>query len=480
MKKLTCFFLPVCIIILTLPCRANNIQVGTPTLPVINSTAQYAMVQFDLSWDNSFRDDINWDAAWIFIKYRTSTDDWQHALLNTVPGSHTIPADYTCSVGETGGNGMGLFIYRDANGSGNTGLSGVQVRWEYGSNGVVTGTPVTVQVFAIEMVFVPQATFAVDESPDPNHFYRTTINTGDATVVPTGTGGFLGSPEGGHPYALTSPASADWPNGYRAFYCMKYEISQGQYAAFLNTLTNTQDAIRFMGQNGNFRHTIGGTPGNRAAGVPDRACNYFSWMDGAAYADWAGLRPMTELEFEKACRGPFPPVAEEYAWGNNFIAASAYTLNNDGTPDAVVTNAVADPAGNVSYFTTDGTINGPLRCGIFAGAGTTRPEAGASYYGIMEMSGNLSEGTVTIDNIAGRGYSGTHGDGILSSNGHATNSDWPGYSGGEVTGADGSGSRGGSWDVPDIIASVSARDFAHDPYSHRDRIFGFRCVRSAP
>ncbi len=62
------------------------------------------------------------------------------------------------------------------------------------------------------------------------------------------------------------------------------------------------------------------------AEVPDRACNRVLWHDGATYADWAGLRPMTELECEKACRGPVYPVTGEYAWGNTtFSRAESYS-----------------------------------------------------------------------------------------------------------------------------------------------------------
>ena len=39
------------------------------------------------------------------------------------------------------------------------------------------------------------------------------------------------------------------------------------------------------------------------AGAPSRPANWISWDDGLAFADWAGLRPMTELEFTKAARG---------------------------------------------------------------------------------------------------------------------------------------------------------------------------------
>ena len=481
MKKLIYGFVIFSAVALTRPCLANNIQVGTPTITGVNTTSDYALVQFDLSWNNSFRDDINWDAAWVFVKYKVTGGDWQHAYLNTTAGNHTLPAGYTCTVGETGGNGMGVFVFRNANGSGNTSLSSVQLRWEYGANGVADDAVFIAKVFAVEMVYVPTGDFAAGSGgSETSCFTLTTINTGDATTAPTGTGGFSGSAKGGYPTGQTAPANTSWPNGYSAFYCMKYEISQGQYADFLNTLTTTQDGLRFPGDNGNFRHTIGGSAGSRSAGVPDRACNYLSWMDGAAYADWSGLRPMTELEFEKTCRGTLAPVANEYAWGNTNIAGSAYTLSNDGMPNATVTNAASEPTGNASYSTTDGSINGPLRCGIFAAGSTSRSEAGAGYYGIMEMSGNLWERPVTIANTEGRTFTGTQGNGALSTNGNATNTDWPGYSGGEVSDAVGAGFRGGDWVNDASLERVSDRNIAGFTNSTRNINYGFRCVRSAP
>ncbi len=62
------------------------------------------------------------------------------------------------------------------------------------------------------------------------------------------------------------------------------------------------------------------------------ACDYLSWMDLCAYADWAGLRPMTELELEKACRGGgVSATAGDYPWGSTAAYTStAYTLSNAG------------------------------------------------------------------------------------------------------------------------------------------------------
>jgi formylglycine-generating enzyme required for sulfatase activity len=490
-KGSTGFLVAFLVVVLAAPGFANHIVVGTPTLTGLNLTDDYVLVQFDLSWDNSFRDDVNWDAAWVFVKYKQTGGDWHHAFLNTTAGNHTIPAGYTCSVGETDGNGMGVFIYRSANGSGNTNLASVQLRWEYGANGVADGATVTVKVFAIEMVYVPQGAFYVGDADndqincfhdgdDAGPYY---ISSESAITVGTGDGQlYYDQDYAAYAGDRSGPIPAAFPKGYAAFYCMKYEISQEQYADFLNTLTTTQDGTRFPNY-GSFRYTIGGSSGSRSAGVEDRACNWLSWMDGAAYADWAGLRPMTELEFEKVCRGTQTVVDDEYAWGANTIVADA-SLTISGSEDGTetITTDVFNGAccyGNNTHSGGDGG-QGPLRCGIFATNSSTRAEAGASYYGIMELSGNLWERPVTVGNTTGRGFTGTHGDGALSTNGNATNSDWPGYSGGEVTGATGTGFRGGSWFTDAFVARVSDRAMAGGGDTARTSYYGFRGVRSVP
>jgi len=215
---------------------------------------------------------------------------------------------------------------------------------------------------------------------------------------------------------------------------------------------------------------------------PYVACNFLSWMDGAAYSDWAGLRPMTELEFEKACRGTVTPVANEYAWGTATVASSAYTLENPGATNEGIASNYSTSTGNASYVITDGSIDGPLRVGIFAANAVNqgRITAGASYYGIMELSGNLWERAVTVGNATGRAFTGLHGNGALSTNGHANETDWPGLTGGEVTGATGCGFRGGVWLSNASLMRVSARLNAANAITVRSGIFGFRAVRVAP
>jgi formylglycine-generating enzyme required for sulfatase activity len=199
-----------------------------------------------------------------------------------------------------------------------------------------------------------------------------------------------------------------------------------------------------------------------------------------AYADWAGLRPMTELEFEKACRGPLNYVAGEYAWGNENIVSKPYTLKNEGqTDEAVATNYAAAPKGNAAYRRSQHLIRGPLRGGIFSTAISTRTEAGATYYGIMEMSGNLWEKPVTLANPAGRRFKGTHGDGALTKDGFADISNWPGYAGSKNSGVAGAGSRGGSWYTNATHLRISGRQKGGFAGAYRINTTGFRCVRSA-
>jgi formylglycine-generating enzyme required for sulfatase activity len=203
-------------------------------------------------------------------------------------------------------------------------------------------------------------------------------------------------------------------------------------------------------------------------------------MDGCAYVDWAGLRPMTELEYEKACRGDQAAVPNEYPWGTSTIHASSYAALNNPGENNELPNAPSTTAGNASYNTTDGAIDGPLRVGLFATASSSRMTSGGSYYGIMELSGNLWDRVVTIGNATGRDFTGLNGNGQLSPNGHANQTLWPGISGSEVTGATGSGFRGGDWDSPGNLSRVSARNNAANLNAIRFNIYGFRGVRVFP
>jgi formylglycine-generating enzyme required for sulfatase activity len=274
---------------------------------------------------------------------------------------------------------------------------------------------------------------------------------------------------------------------------MKYEISQQQYVDFLNTLTATQKSARYSGSSSN-RNGISSSGGVYSTTLPNVARNFMTWPDGAAYSDWSCLRPMTELEFEKACRGSASPVASEYAWGTAAITANKYLLTNAGMPDENITAATfstTDGNGITGENTSSsspfqGNLNGPLRVGIFAGnpLNASRVTSGASYYGILELSGNLYELCVSLGMSSGstslgigRNFTGLHGNGSLASAGTADVANWPANT---VSAGSGIIFRGGHWNNYATFLRVSDRAQAYGSNPGAFRHAGYRAVRSLP
>ncbi len=471
-----------------LPLFANNITISNTSLTNGSAADGYCFVTFDLSWENSWRlssAPSNWDAAWVFVKYRVGSGEWLPANLHNT--GHTAGTGTTAdiTVGLVDDNaafdastnpGIGVFVYRSSDGTGTFASTGLKLRWDYRADGVADGANVEVKVFTIEMVRVLEGAFNAGGGAGYGGFTSTTISTADATTAPTGIGA-LGGEAGGYPTGQTAPDNASWPNGYNAFYCMKYEGSQQQYVDFLNTLTQTQaDERKYTGSDSRYAIT-GSTVGGYATTLPNVACNNLSSADADAYADWSGLRPMTELEFEKACRGPLLPVPGEYAWGTTDVASSAYTLGDADTANEGIATNYSTTAGNASHYATGNTIDGPLRVGIFAanGSNSGRVSSGASYWGIMELSGSLWERPVMIINAAGRAFTGRHGDGLLASNGNADVATWP-----STNNVD-EGWRGSAWNDPfsTYFMVVSDRYYADEntAFIYRYNSSGFRAVR---
>jgi formylglycine-generating enzyme required for sulfatase activity len=178
---------------------------------------------------------------------------------------------------------------------------------------------------------------------------------------------------------------------------------------------------------------------------------------------------MTELEYEKASRGTASAVADEYAWGSTTITQVTGITNGGAS------NETASNSGNgLCVYGNHASVQGPMRSGFAATATTTRSQAGASYYGVMELSGNLWERPVTIGNATGRAFTGTAGDGALDANGDANVSNWP------ATDAVGSGFRGGYWVSGATYARVSDRGLAVYTSAGRGIYFGARCARTSP
>jgi formylglycine-generating enzyme required for sulfatase activity len=504
LQAISALLLLVCLLLPLNASLANEILITNLTVHPHNGGN--GEVEFDITWSNSWRstapiEPYNWDAAWVFCKIRRNGGDWAHLKLSTT--GHTIPstpqaittaiglADPTIAHNASTNPAVGIFMYRTNDGFGTFTANDVRLRWSYADNGASSGDVIEIRVLAMEMVYIPEGAFYAGDnatstaafkegSSDSDPWYISSENAISVTNVTSNGYYYVGAGWSGE--ATTGAAftiDASFPKGYRTFYMMKGEISQGQYVAFFNTLTSTQKSTRDITSNVNggksrdtiwFRNNISWTSGDATlnggthSGV---AVNYVSWADLTALLDWSGLRPMSELEFEKAARGSIAPVSGEYAWGSTSITG-ATAITNEG-----LTSERGQTGSNIAYANVAG-VQGPLRVGSFAKGVNTRVASGAGFYGVMELSGNIWERAITVGHSSGRAFQGRyHGDGMLDTSGNPNVTNWPG------TNAVGVGFRGGSWDFTDY-APISARNIAAGIYPARYNSYGGRGVRSAP
>lgn len=541
MKKIF-FILPLLFLSIATPASANNLRIENFNVSQINTDANQIVYQCDISWDNSWNNSTNHDAIWVFVKFSVDGGkQWFHASMSTT-GMNPIgfKADGAFDV-YVPNDEKGFFIKRSDFGQGTSLAKNVEFVWDYQQDGLsdaeASAASTVNKIFGIEMVYIPEGAFYagdgqsssdyrfVQGSADNDPWY---INSEKAiTTTQAASNGFYYQSAG-----LTGEnASGDvflipdsFPKGYQAFYMMKYELTELQWVDFFNTLSASAKINRDItstfegGKKSDLivdRNTISWDhiQMNSIATTqrPYRPVTYISWPDLTAYADWAALRPATELEFEKSARGSdIVPNKDEYAWGkttyNQAEASEIYPDADEDGQEQLFDGAANINRNNLGWASGDGRIGGsavgqrgPLRVGIFAESSTNRTTSGAGYYGNMELSGNLAEMIVTVGRSEGRRFLGSHGDGQLSTNpgyeGFATNLDWPGINPTNdeygVTGTIGSGFRGGDFASSNLrLFQISTRTLAtKDPdsggYEQRNDpglgvYQGGRLVRTAP
>ena len=312
---------------------------------------------FDVSWDNSWSASTYRDASWIFIKYKNSSGQWQH--LNITSATATGFTLYTP-------DSKGVMISRATSGQG-TVTGSISIIF----NGNILGPLPDFKVFGIEMVYINQGAFYLGDGTSQGRFHQGNDNTlpyyvQNSNQITTGnTSSDIYSVSGGF---LNVIIPATYPTGYDAFYMMKYETSIEQYAEFLNTLTplqqqnrtrsdltNITTVNRFVMANNSSPYHRNGIACNATAvntapidfycdlnnnSVPNElddgqniAANFVTANDCLAYLEWASLRPMTDMEFEKSTRGTASPIAYDIANGTNFFVTTA-GITNSGTEKA--------------------------------------------------------------------------------------------------------------------------------------------------
>ena len=449
---------PLFFIFLALQANANNLTISTP---VYNDGAK--TISFTIAWDNSWKistGPANFDGVWVFVKRQacSSSNIWASALVSITSGDHTVTAATNLLTVDAVGDGMGVFIRRTSNGIGSIGTHTVTLKLNSSLTTRPSITPTALdnfKVFGVEMVYVPQAEFFIGDGRSVNSSNFSAGNNAstplkiDAAKQAAGLGAasvYTSNSIFGCPNLLPST----FPLGYNGFWSMKYEINSWAYIDFLNCLTYVQQAKRFekwgsrypnqqdqqIAGAGQKTQTKVRTPGTYNTvpavfgpyGTTEEVgkwspASFLGWLDLTAYLDWSGLRPMTEFEYEKLCRGPLNPVANEYPWGNTLIYQPNRSYADNYTQFNEYWSVIAD--GTCKYGQEDDNWC-PWRHGFAATATSTRSQSGATYYGIMEIGGNVWEQVVG----GGSGYDYSdftiaNGDGALGDNGNANTVGWP-------------------------------------------------------
>ena len=253
------------------------------------------------------------------------------------------------------------------------------------------------------------------------------------------------------------------------FQIMKYEFTNQQYTAFLNSVdptgTNPNSVYNAsMGSDarGGISFTSGSASGSKYAAktnMGDKPVNYVSWFDAARVSNWLmnGATGTSSMEtgaytLNNATSGTAPAVnsgatfyiptedqwykAAYYKGGSTNAGYWDYATQSDSAPTAVTAGSTgigsSGSTGNFANYGGTASWNG--QTGNVTTVGTN---GGASYYGAFDMSGNLRE--------------------------------WN-----DLTGAAGSsrGLRGGGWNFGAFNLSSSSR-ITNDP-SGEGGVIGFR------
>jgi formylglycine-generating enzyme required for sulfatase activity len=501
MKKLS--FVLLLVLSVLFQSHANNLIMGTPTIS--GST-----ISFTIQWDNSWKVSTgpsNWDAVWVFVKRQhcdqPNQNPWSHETLSATAGDHTVTGSQLQV--DLPSDNRGVFIRRSSAGIGNISQATVTLTLTsaVGSDNI--------GVYGMEMVAVPQGNFYAGDGNDPQSSQRHNFTDGnsnnplliDANKQTAGLGAATAYQKEGYGSTVSLPST--FPTGYNNYYCMKYEITTAQYVSFLNTLTynqqlrlqedpNTTPPTSATGtvMNARFGYRIEvKTPGVSTTSLTPAVYandandnNTFDEdadalgvavsiriKDFLAYLDWAALRPMSEFEYEKACRGPITPVLNEFAWGTTDINHPDvyWNIEYKGKSTEYLKNWA--PLGPAMI-----QRNWMWRVGIAATGITDRVHAGATYYGILDMTGNVFERCVGGQNFDYSTFTTTNGDGSITSDAYADVTGWPINANRDTY--ESYYIRRGASTYNSINYEVSSRNYMNWADGNRDVAIGGRGVRS--
>lgn len=410
----------------------NNIDISNISLS--SATGLSSRINFSIRENNvstgTTPNGANYNTAdWLFVKFSTAAGadgTWNHATL--APGGG-VGAGGILAVSS---DRKGAFI--DHTDTYSMWQSTATLIWNYYADGVRGGNAI-VKVFALSMVNVPTGSFVYNAGGIGGSTYNNYGGGAQASVTSAND-----TPSG---------AAAGWPNGYDGFYIMRYEITQGQYADFLNTVHSSTATARYASDVG-YGHDMpynGGNPYGSRYSATDRfaAKNYLSTADLWSYLSWAALRPITEMEFEKAGRD-ISPDSRIYPWGDASPDTATYSPPNEGGTHTR------------NFLNYNDALGGKvLDSGRYMSGDVyrTAEQTGSSPYGLGDLSGNVWEHAINCSYLS------------IPENGNGTvawPTNWPSIDSTEKA------QRGGAWGDAWHDARISAR--AHAQWSDTNRVSG--------
>jgi formylglycine-generating enzyme required for sulfatase activity len=190
------------------------------------------------------------------------------------------------------------------------------------------------------------------------------LDTGEMVLVPAGE--FQMGCDDGNPnedcYSDEQPLHTVYLDAYTID---KYEVTNAQYAEFLNVMGNQEEGgdTWLDADDGNVRIHESGGVWQVDSGYENHPVVEVTWYGARAYCQWRGKRLPTEAEWEKAARGSSD--TRMYPWGNE-------------DPDCSRLNYFHYDGSSYEYCVGDTTPVGSY-------------PTGASPYGAMDMAGNVWE-----------------------------------------------------------------------------------------
>lgn len=286
-------------------CASVVAQIGVSDIRVTaGKDSSIARVRFGL--DRSERSETGGKpAVWVFAKYLHPAGDWR--------GVRWSDDGHSCVERRGGGLTIDVGLSPPRHGLMITSQSAdpidvaADLSWDLDASGLEwTEGGASVRVFAIDMVEIPGRGYDVRAADGAVSPLRSSdgsnlrimsegpLGVGDAAGLTYESSDFGGDQRGPIPEAF--------PKGVGTFYVMRNELTEGEYGEFLSTLAGRARLSRDITAHPGYIESGGSIVVRRDSveiGSPERPAGFVSWADGIAWASWAGLRPMSELEFEK-------------------------------------------------------------------------------------------------------------------------------------------------------------------------------------